>query len=128
MTEVVAALPGDGIGPEVLDQAVRVLEPLPLDVQVVRLPFGGAAIDQVGDPLPAGTLAGCRSARAVLLGAVGGPKWDAAGVRPEAGPLGLRQALHRYPNLRPATEGEGDPLVARELARRPSFGRRGRRA
>jgi len=74
--EVVACLPGDGIGPEVLEQAVRVLEHLPLDVEAVRLPFGGVAIDEFGDPLPAQTLATCRSARAVLLG---------AGRRPEVG-------------------------------------------
>ncbi len=56
MTELIACLPGDGIGPEVLDEAVRVLEQLPVDVEVERLPFGGAAIDETGEPLPTATL------------------------------------------------------------------------
>jgi len=105
MTELIACLPGDGIGPEVLDQAVRVLESLPVDVEVVRLPFGGAAIDELGDPLPAETLATCRASRAVLLGAVGGPRWDGGDVRPEQGLIGLRKALDVYANLRPGSSG-----------------------
>jgi len=128
VTDVIACLPGDGIGPEVLEQAVRVLEHLPLDVEVVRLPFGGAAIDEVGDPLPAETLAACRTARAVLLGAVGGPKWDGSPVRPEAGLLGLRKELDVYANLRPATHGEVDLLIVRELVGGLYFGARGVRA
>src|SRR6188472_1676669 len=106
MPDVVACLPGDGIGPEVLDQAVRVLGALPLDVEIVRLPFGGAAIDETGDPLPPETLAACRAARGVLLGAVGGPRWDGGAVRPEQGLIGLRKALDVYANLRPARAGE----------------------
>ncbi len=82
-------------------QAVRVLEALPVDVELVALPFGGAAIDETGEPLPAETLEACRSADAVLLGAVGGPKWDGGGPRPEAGLLGLRKELDVYANLRP---------------------------
>ena len=58
MAEPIACLPGDGIGPEVLDQGVRVLESLPLDLEIVRLPFGGSAIDDLGDPLPAETRRG----------------------------------------------------------------------
>ena len=81
----IVCLPGDGIGAEVMAAAVRVLEALPVDVEVVTLPFGGAAIDETGEPLPAATLEACRSAQAVLLGAVGGPKWDQGGPRPEAG-------------------------------------------
>ena len=123
MTARIACLPGDGIGPEVLEQAVRVLEALPVDVELVTLPFGGAAIDETGEPLPAATLAACRDADAVLLGAVGGPKWDGGGPRPEAGLLGLRKALDVYANLRPA----GDMLIVRELVGGLYFGARGTR-
>jgi 3-isopropylmalate dehydrogenase len=119
----IACLPGDGIGPEVTAQALRVLEALPVDVEVVTLLFGGAAIDETGEPLPARTLEACRSATAVLLGAVGGPKWDGGGPRPEAGLLGLRKALDVYANLRPA----GELLIVRELVGGLYFGARGTR-
>jgi 3-isopropylmalate dehydrogenase len=122
---VIAALPGDGIGPEVLEQAVRVLRALPVDVEVLELPFGGAAIDATGDPLPAETLAGCHSSAGVLLGAVGGPKWDGGEVRPEAGLLALRRELDVYANLRPAAHGDVDLIVVRELVGGLYFGARG---
>ena len=128
MTDVIACLPGDGIGPEVLEQALRVVQHLPLDVAVVRLPFGGAGIDEAGDPLPTETLEVCRTARAVLLGAVGGPRWDGSSVRPEAGLLGLRKELDVYANLRPATHGSVDLLIVRELVGGLYFGPRGVRA
>jgi 3-isopropylmalate dehydrogenase len=125
MTELIACLPGDGIGPEVLDEAVRVLESLPVELEVVRLPFGGAAIDELGDPLPAETLAACRASRAVLLGAVGGPRWDGGAVRPEQGLIGLRKELDVYANLRPARQGDVDLVIVRELVGGLYYGARG---
>ena len=125
MTVRIACLPGDGIGPEVLDQGVRVLGSLPLEVEIERLPFGGAGIDEVGDPLPAETLAACRTAKAVLLGAVGGPRWDGATVRPEQGLIGLRKELDVYANLRPARLGDVDLVVVRELVGGLYYGARG---
>ena len=125
MRERIVVLPGDGIGPEVAAEAVRVLESLPLDVEIQTLPFGGAAIDDGGDPLPAETLAACRGASAVLLGAVGGPRWDGGGVRPEQGLIGLRRALDVYANLRPARAPGIDLIVVRELVGGLYYGRRG---
>jgi 3-isopropylmalate dehydrogenase len=121
---VVVCLPGDGIGPEVMRAAVRVLESLPVDVEVEEHPFGGAAIDLHGDPLPGETLAACRRADAVLLGAVGGPQWD-GGPRPEAGLIGLRRELDVYANLRPAAQRSVDLLIVRELTGGLYYGRRG---
>jgi 3-isopropylmalate dehydrogenase len=125
VSSVIACLPGDGIGPEVLAQAVRVLEELPVDVELVELAFGGNAIDATGSPLPDQTLAACKSSTAVLLGAVGGPKWDGGTVRPEQGLLGLRKELDVYANLRPAAQGDVDLIVVRELIGGLYFGARG---
>jgi 3-isopropylmalate dehydrogenase len=103
----IAVLPGDGIGPEVIAQGRACLETVAQrfghEFRLTELPFGGAAIDAHGDPLPATTLAACRAADAVLLGAIGGPKWAApdAPLRPEAGLLRLRKELGVYANLRP---------------------------
>jgi 3-isopropylmalate dehydrogenase len=103
----IAVLPGDGIGPEVTSQAVRVLEAVARrwrhSLSTRTGLIGGAAIDACGNPLPDATLALCDRANAVLLGAVGGPKWDDpnARIRPEQGLLGLRKALNVYANLRP---------------------------
>ncbi|MBS0376971.1 MAG: 3-isopropylmalate dehydrogenase [Proteobacteria bacterium] len=105
----IAVLPGDGIGPEVIAQGIRVLHTLAErfghEFELTELPFGGAAIEACGDPLPPATLSACREADAVLLGAIGGPKWSGpeARVRPEAGLLKLRAALGAYANLRPVT-------------------------
>jgi len=123
----VASLPGDGIGPEVCVAAVRVLDALPIDVTVEEHPFGGRAIHEHGDPLPAETLAACRAADAVLLGAAGLPEFDGAPVRPEQGLIRLRGELGVYANLRPA-RGDGiDLLIVRELVGGLYFGASGRR-
>ncbi len=103
----VALLPGDGIGPEVIHEAVHVLQAVArrfhIQIAFTEFPIGGAAIDATGAPLPDATLAGCKSADAVLLGAVGGPRWDRlpGPLRPEAGLLQLRRALDVFANLRP---------------------------
>jgi 3-isopropylmalate dehydrogenase len=103
----IAVIAGDGIGPEVIVEALRVLQAVERRFEhhfnLTEAPFGGAAIDLHGDPLPAQTLQICLQADAVLLGAIGGPKWSApqAKVRPESGLLGLRKALGVYANLRP---------------------------
>jgi 3-isopropylmalate dehydrogenase len=123
----VVCLPGDGIGPEVTEAAVRVLESLPLEVAVEERPFGGQAIRVHGDPLPEATLAACRTADAVLLGAVGLPEFDGAPVRPEQGLIRLRGELDVYANLRPTRGGEIDLLIVRELVGGLYFGASGRR-
>jgi 3-isopropylmalate dehydrogenase len=121
----IVCLPGDGIGPEVMPAAVRVLAELPVDVSIEERLFGGAAIDATGDPLPAETLDACLGADAVLLGAVGGPQWDGGAVRPEAGLMGLRKALDVYANLRPAALPPIDLVIVRELVGGLYFGARG---
>jgi 3-isopropylmalate dehydrogenase len=103
----IVVLPGDGIGPEVTAAATQVLRAVGHRYghafALHEHPIGGAAIDATGEPLPAATLAACRKADAVLLGAVGGPKWSSphAKVRPEQGLLALRRELGLYANLRP---------------------------
>ena len=104
----IALLPGDGIGPEILHEAVRVLDVLRSDglrIETEEAPVGGAAFDIAGDPLPAATLALAKSADAVLFGAVGGPRYDALprSKRPEQAILGLRKECDFFANLRPAT-------------------------
>ena len=107
MNARIVLLPGDGIGPEVIAEAVKVMNAVAelyghsfeFDEELI----GGAAIDATGDPLPDRTLAACKEADGALMGAVGGPKWSdpSAPVRPEQGLLGIRQGLGLYANLRP---------------------------
>jgi 3-isopropylmalate dehydrogenase len=140
----IVTLPGDGIGPEVLAATLEVLAEVTSDLTYEERMIGGAAIDAAGTALPDETLASCKSADAVLLAAVGGPKWDTTDPdkpRPEQGLLGLRQGLGLYANLRPvrplpALYGASplkreviertDLLVVRELTGGIYFGEKGR--
>lgn len=140
---LVALLPGDGIGPEVADEAARVLraaaEGFEFGLDLEAYAVGGAGLDAAGDPLPDDTIAGCLAADAVFLGAVGGPAWDAVApeIRPERGLLRLRQQLGAFANLRPVTVPEAladrsplrrervvgtDLLIVRELTGGIYFG------
>ena len=109
MTIKIACLPGDGIGPEVADSVVTVLEAVAkkysIDFEISRYLIGGCAIDETGNPLPQETIDACKQADAVFLGAIGGPKWDDpnASVRPEQGLLKLRAELGVFSNIRPLT-------------------------
>jgi 3-isopropylmalate dehydrogenase len=142
-THRIVTLPGDGIGPEVMAVALEALERLG-DFEFSEHVFGGASIDAHGTALTEETLAACRAADAVLLAAVGGPKWDTTdpdAPRPEQGLLGLRKGMGLYANLRPVRpvpalydasplrreriEGT-DMLVVRELTGGLYFGDRGR--
>jgi len=121
MTLKIAVLPGDGIGPEIVDEAVKVLGALrrlhaDFTVEWSEAPVGGTAYDLTGNPLPEETLELARGADAVLLGAVGGPKWEPLdfSVRPERALLGLRAELGLYANLRPA-KVHGELLAASTL-------------
>jgi 3-isopropylmalate dehydrogenase len=100
----IAVLPGDGIGPEIIAQAKRVLLHLDLALEFQEAPVGGAGYEAAGDPLPAGTLQLAKDADAVLFGAVGDPRYDKLerAKRPEQAILGLRKALGLFANLRPA--------------------------
>jgi 3-isopropylmalate dehydrogenase len=119
---LIAVLPGDGVGPEVTAEAARCLQAIAQrfnhQFELLEAPFGGAAIDAHGNPLPPATLDLCRRADAVLLGAIGGPKWSDpnAPMRPEQGLLGLRRELGLYANLRPVVPHsallEASPLKA----------------
>jgi 3-isopropylmalate dehydrogenase len=100
----VAVLPGDGIGPEIIAQATRVLKKLDVRLELENAPVGGAAYEAAGDPLPAATLKIAKAADAVLFGAVGDPRYDSLprAKRPEQAILGLRKELGLFANLRPA--------------------------
>lgn len=102
----VVVLPGDGIGPEVVEQATRVLtlisdKSTEFSISLKSYDFGGCAIDSAGKPLPDDTLEACKNADAILMGSVGGPKWGVGKVRPEQGLLALRKELDLYANIRP---------------------------
>jgi 3-isopropylmalate dehydrogenase len=145
----IAVIPGDGIGPEVVNQSVKILYAISrkfgFEFRINKLLMGGAAIDKLGAPLPDETVEVCRNSHAILLGAVGGPKWDnlPGKIRPEAGLLGIRKALGLFANLREAIlfsqlksastlkdEMLGDGLnimVVRELTGGVYFGEKGRK-
>ena len=108
MTYNIAVLDGDGIGPEICAGAIKVLEKVgerfSHTFNFTHLPIGGCAIDLCGNPLPESTVEGCLASDSVLLGAVGGYKWDnmPGDKRPEKGLLGIRKAMGLYSNIRPA--------------------------
>ncbi|MDW4475845.1 3-isopropylmalate dehydrogenase [Staphylococcus saprophyticus] len=111
MSYKIVALPGDGIGPEILNGSLEILQQLSkefhFEYELESHDFGGIAIDNHGKPLPDSTLNACKNADAILLGAVGGPKWTDPNNRPEQGLLGIRKALGLFANIRPTTVTNG---------------------
>lgn len=144
----IAVISGDGIGKEVIKQAIKVLKAISnkykCNFEFNEVLLGGEAIDQTGSPIPEETINICKNSQAVLLGAVGGPKWDKmpGNLRPEAGLLGIRKALGVFANLRPAilfpqlksasnlkdeVLGDGlDIMIVRELIGGAYFGEKNR--
>ena len=150
MRFAITLLKGDGIGPEIVDEAVKCLGAIGRqfghEFSYGEQLIGGAAIDAAGEPLPQATIEACLASDAVLMGAVGGPKWDGlpSELRPEAGLLGIRKALGLFANIRPAklyeplaeacplkaerAEGGLDLVVCRELTGDVYFGEKRRDA
>lgn len=143
MSAKIVMLPGDGVGPEVARAAQQIIAKAAsrfgIGLEIVVKDFGGAAIDKTRDPFPEDTKTACKEADAIFLGAVGGPKWDGGGPRPEAGLLALRKELGVFANLRPiklfaglealsplkeSLLGGVDMLIMRELTGGVYFGDR----
>ena len=124
MTKKIVTLAGDGIGPEIMEAGLEVLEALAektgFDYEIDRRPFGGAGIDAAGHPLPDETLKASGEADAILLAAIGSPQYDSATVRPEQGLLALRKELNLYANIRPVKIFESlkhlSPLKSERIA------------
>ena len=124
----IALVPGDGIGPEIVGSTVKVMDAVASRFQhtfhYTTYLAGGCAIDEFGEPLPKVTVDGCLASDSVLLGAVGGPKWDhlSGNSRPEKALLGLRKALGLYTNLRPAAL---QPALSSSCVLRPDIADKG---
>jgi 3-isopropylmalate dehydrogenase len=124
----VVLLPGDGIGPEVVGEAARVLQAVVPEIELAEHAIGADAIERFGDPLPDATLEACRASDAVLMGAVGSGDYAWSARNPEDGMFALRRELDVYANLRPSTSSDGiDLMIVRELIGGLYFGARGTR-
>jgi len=122
----VVCLGGDGIGPEVMREAIRALRALPLELEIQECPFGGPGIRECGEPLPPGTLTACLASDGVLLAAVGSPEYERTAIRPEQGLMKIRKELGVFANLRPVRADGVDVMIVRELSGGLYYGRKGR--